>query len=445
MEDRVVRLTKTAIVLSGFLALGISMGIRGPTLQDLRQQVGVSVLLISYTLTVRAAGHCVGSFVTGFLYNKINFLLSSSAVFIIAAVVTLLVPLATSLTQLLVIFTIYGISFGYYDAGCNIFLLHLWGTEVSAYMQGLQFMYGAGSLIAPLIAQPFLMRNLTESTEAIEATEGNTDDGEEIFHPEDVRLIYPYGILSGIIAANGIIFSLIWKFCPKTLAHATVKRSDDAGPVNPQLKECSSLIRNRCSSCSSYTIWKGLAIFFIFLLMHNYLGIEISYGAFLSTYAFYCDLHLDPSVGAQLTTLFWLTFTLMKILTMVLVSKKLLSDFKIIFMSLLLMLVSNLLLIKLSSDSVTWLIIGITIQGIGQASIFGSIFSLMQKYFQVTSFIASGIAISCTIGEFTYPYLIGYYIKDLPQILLIVSLCTSSTMILLFLAIVSIGHFKLLK
>lgn len=56
-----IRFLKTAGVLSGFLALGVSNGIRGPTLLDLSQQVRVSLSQISFTLTARAVGHALGA------------------------------------------------------------------------------------------------------------------------------------------------------------------------------------------------------------------------------------------------------------------------------------------------------------------------------------------------------------------------------------------------
>ena len=47
--------------MSCYLALGLSLGIVGPTLLDLRQQAQSSITEISYCLTSRAAGYALGS------------------------------------------------------------------------------------------------------------------------------------------------------------------------------------------------------------------------------------------------------------------------------------------------------------------------------------------------------------------------------------------------
>ena len=57
------RFLMTLAMLSGFMALGVSVGIKGPTLLDLRQQVNASLTGISFALTGRAAGFVVGSVV----------------------------------------------------------------------------------------------------------------------------------------------------------------------------------------------------------------------------------------------------------------------------------------------------------------------------------------------------------------------------------------------
>lgn len=55
------RFLKTLALWSGYLALGMSVGIKGPTLLDLREQVSTSLTGISFALTARAGGYVIGS------------------------------------------------------------------------------------------------------------------------------------------------------------------------------------------------------------------------------------------------------------------------------------------------------------------------------------------------------------------------------------------------
>lgn len=56
-----IRFLKHVGVMSCYLGLGLSLGIVGPTLLDLRQQVQGSITQISFCLTSRAAGYALGS------------------------------------------------------------------------------------------------------------------------------------------------------------------------------------------------------------------------------------------------------------------------------------------------------------------------------------------------------------------------------------------------
>ena len=64
IKDERVRLVQTSAVMMGFLALGMSQGIRGPTLLDLSHQVNVTVSRITYTMTARSIGHALGCLVS---------------------------------------------------------------------------------------------------------------------------------------------------------------------------------------------------------------------------------------------------------------------------------------------------------------------------------------------------------------------------------------------
>lgn len=56
-----VRGVKTLVQLLAYGMLGMSVGVMGPTLLDLRQQVQTSLTSISLIMTARAGGHVCGS------------------------------------------------------------------------------------------------------------------------------------------------------------------------------------------------------------------------------------------------------------------------------------------------------------------------------------------------------------------------------------------------
>lgn len=61
ITEHKVRSLKTLVLMTCFIGLGVSSGIVGPTLLDLRQQVRTSMTTISMILTARSGGHAFGS------------------------------------------------------------------------------------------------------------------------------------------------------------------------------------------------------------------------------------------------------------------------------------------------------------------------------------------------------------------------------------------------
>lgn len=59
-----IRCLKTVVLLMCWLSLGMSLGVVGPTLLDLQQQVHVTTDAISFALSARAGGYAMGSFLS---------------------------------------------------------------------------------------------------------------------------------------------------------------------------------------------------------------------------------------------------------------------------------------------------------------------------------------------------------------------------------------------
>ena len=60
-------------------------------------------------------------------------------------------------------------------------------------------MFGVGALIIPQIAEPFLIE-----TGDIESLKDSAVNSTEIFHPDDVLLVYPYSFVGGYHVFNAV-------------------------------------------------------------------------------------------------------------------------------------------------------------------------------------------------------------------------------------------------
>ena len=325
------------------------------------------------------------------------------------------------------LFVLNGASLGFIEAGSNVYILHLWGKEVSPFMQSLHFMFGFGGLIAPAIARPFL----------IPRPENETESSNHEFHPEDVRLTVPYFVIAGYLLINSIGMFGLWRYEPNIPPHPSAEQNQEASLRAGQSRSV--------QSAKSYLMWKNIVIVLTLFFMHIYLGLEIGFGSFLVAFVANpkskLKLEQPKQTGALMTTLYWLTFTVSRIVTIVTVDK--LGNAKIIFGCLAIILASNGILFPFGDTNETCLWVGVAIIGIGMSSVWGCVFGMLFQYFHVTSMIGSLIVVCAVLGEFTFPVLISNYIDNEPRILLWIVLGCSVVSSILFIFMFLICHYKL--
>ena len=495
MRTHKTRVVKSISLWIGYMAVGMSLAMVGPTLLDLQQQVQTGITNISFVLTARAAGFVAGSLIMGLIYSRVNFLSATAFTFATSAGLTFAISYMEQLWSLLLVFIINGGCLGFFEAACNVSMLFLWGKEAVPFMQVLNFMYGTGAMIAPVIAEPFLfIKN--------ETAINYTSTEPEVFHPEKVRLIYPYSIAAGLLAFSAAFNFVLYILYPVTTEHPSRQTTSHSGSTQPLpleednnnsgnlrvpnlgryrtisetgsiltinshrnieevLKMSASMASIRKASCltlpticsqvetvisseidtKSYKRWKYLTLLLVFMFMHIYLGLEISFGSYLTTYVVNCDLNLTKGTGAHMTTLFWATFTFTKVATIFYI--RMIGNQTNLLLSLMTMLAATILLNFYGNISVSLLWIGIALIGIGLSSVWGCMFGYLEEYFPVTSVIGSLMIVSAMLGEFVFPVIISSMIEKTPQILMWVVLFCSSSMTLLFLLIMFLCNRKL--
>ena len=328
-------------------------------------------------------------------------MLASCLILVPAAITTLSVPLSQTFFQLMASFTVYGFCFGFYEAGCSVYLLQLWHKSASPFLQALQFMFGIGSLLAPVIARPFLNSS---------------------------SLMYPYAALAGLILLNSVLFFATWYF---------LSTKDCSDSCDTKANEDDSLL----SRDAMPRKWQRLTVVLTFLFMHIYLGIEVAFGSFIMTFAVRSELHMSKGNGALLTTLFWGTFTMTKLAAVFLV--QVMTNELIIALSIMLMMISNTILLIFGQESEVQLFFGVALMGIAISSIFGCIYAFLDQYVVVCSAIGSGITLSSVLGEVTFPAIMSLFIDSNPMIIMWISFVSSCSMAIIFLIIYIICRLKL--
>lgn len=372
----------------------------------------------------------------GLAYSRINLQLAQCLCILWSAAFTFLTPHITTVPILLSAFVLNQMGLGALDSGTNMFLLHLWGKETAPFMQAVQLMFGAGALVAPLIAVPFLYENESRVT-----LSNNTDDIMfEVFHEDKIDLLWPYSINGSILLLGAIFAFAVWRAFPHTLPHPS-RQSDLA--VSPALNDAAADPTSAPSHENDlrYKSWKLLLLILSFLFAHINLGLMIAFGSFLTTFAVQSDLHLSKGDGAHLTTVFWSTFTIFRILTIF--SIDYVGHEVSIFASLAVILVANILLVPFGDSSLPILWTGVALVGVGMSSIWACLFGFLEQQFPVTPLISAFMIVFAVLGEFVFPALISSFIEAYARILLWVTLFCSVSNCILFIAMSLIARHKL--
>ncbi|XP_013388180.1 sodium-dependent glucose transporter 1A-like [Lingula anatina] len=433
---------QTFAICAAMMALGASVSIPGPTLIDLRKQVGASVESVTYAISGRSAGLFIGSISGGIFFDHMNHHLILSLVMILTAVTNVLIPFASHLSELAACLAGQGIVMGCLDTCGNAMILELWEKKSGPYLQLLHFSFGVGAFVAPIIAQPLLSKRMdvtnndtsnlyklpftledkTSLDRPVNDFLENSSQKEDqmllntflsnttyttIFTNEsskisilntvemwtETRIMYAYigvGMIAVLCTIPFIAMShqehkcLYWK---KVKAH------------NPE----------EAQTTREDSMWfkvPFLLIFALYILL--YVGLEITFGTLVTTFGFE-TLHWSKPKAANLSTVFWGCLATTRGLSIIV--SKFLSSTVMTMIDLALMVLTTMLMSFLvnSAEAIMW--ICTALYGIGLASVFPAGVSWANRYVHITGKAASLITVGAAIGMLTLPALFGHFFQ----------------------------------
>ena len=117
IKSHPVRFAKSCGLCMCFLTIGMSLGIVGPALLDFSDKTHSDLKLVALILPFRAGGYALGSFISGLLYQKLNFQVLTTITMAISAAFTMGVPFIKEIWTLLVHFLVIGFNLGMFSAG----------------------------------------------------------------------------------------------------------------------------------------------------------------------------------------------------------------------------------------------------------------------------------------------------------------------------------------
>jgi len=342
------KVSKTAAYYLAFIGLGMVGAVVGPTLPGLAENTGSRLSEISYLFSSSSLGYLIGSVISGRMYDRISGHRLMALVLLALAVVVALVPVTPLLWVLMALMLLIGAFMGTVDVGGNTLLVWVHHPRSGPFMNGLHFSYGVGAFIAPIIIIQLML-----------VTGG---------------ISWPYWTLALIILPIAL-FVL-------RLPSPTIQRVEDAAP----------------SRQVNYLLVALLALFFFLNV-----GAEISFGGWIYTYSLHLGL-VEEAGAAYLTSLFWGTFTLGRLLGIPIAARV---RPRWILLGNLVGMIFGLLIILLAPAPKTSIWIGTVLFGLSIASIFPTLISFAEHRMALSGKITSYFFVGASLGGMTIPWVIG--------------------------------------
>lgn len=412
VKDR--RTWKTAALYFAFTGMGFCQAVTGPSLLDLKIKTQSTTEEIAYSVIGRATGVGFGCIMHSVLIPRTTDvqLVIAIALFF-ASIAQAAVPLNTCVWGVVGTLFATGTFCGILEISCNMFAIELWGKRCPPFLQVLHFCFGFGSCLAPLIVRPFLLQAEEEDNEI-----RNLE-----FRPEDVRVQIAFYIIASWIFIASTLFGIIFLFfketssvtCCKEEAMSDCKSTEDLMTLSLPLKQT----RYRYAANS-------MAMIFMFF----YCGIEIALGSYLTPFAVNSDLHLTKKTGALLSSVYWMTFTFARLVTIFYIG--FVGPRNSMVIALTLVFVSNLFMVGGGNTTEWCLWTGVVLNGAGMSSIWGTLFAHIQDYYPMTHKLTSLLVIASSLGECILSVVMGVFIDTHCEFIMVITMCCSVALLLLF-------------
>lgn len=371
--------SKTAAYYLAFVALGTSGAVLGPTLSRLAEHTHTQLSQISLLFTAGWLGYLLGSLMGGRLYDRRQGH-PVMAVALIAMAATLgLAPLPRLLWLSFAVFLILGIAQGTLDVGGNTLLAWVHTDEVAPYMNGLHFFFGVGATLSPfIIAQAMLLSG---------------------------DITWAYWTLAVLMLP-----AAVWLL---RLRSPAIQSESEDGLARPIDRRLLALI----------------VVFCIFLV-----GAEVSFGGWIFSYTVATHLG-NETTAAYLTSAFWATFTLGRLLAIPVAFR--LRPSAMMSSGLVGCLVSlGTILLWSNSSLALWL--GTLGMGLSMAPIFPTAISFVGRRMSITGRVIGWFFVGASLGSMSMPWLIGQLFEPSgPQAALIIMLLDTLLALCIFAVIKS--------
>ncbi|XP_043366775.1 sodium-dependent glucose transporter 1 isoform X3 [Dermochelys coriacea] len=340
----------SGVLCSGFLGLGMSIAVLGPTFQDLAANVNKNVSDIYYIFVGRSLGYLGGSVIGGIIFDCMN-------------------------PHLLL--------------GGNVLALNTWGTDAGPHMQALHFSFALGALVAPILAKmalgsfisPKVQMEDEKTNHSVPSDIPNALSGSAMTLHSNMSFTWSYIFIGTYILIVSLLFVVLYS-----------RTGSVRDKAKASLQKC-QIAKYHCA-----------LLILLFLFFFCYVGAEVTYGSYIFSYAkVYADMKKSEAAG--LNSLFWGAFAACRGLAICFATC--LYPGTMILLSVIGSTVSSLFLALFSKHPVS-LWVGTAVYGASMATIFPSGISWIEQYTTIQGKSASLLIVGAALGEMCIPAVVGF-------------------------------------
>lgn len=337
-----------------FVCLGLSTAVFGPTLLALAAQTQTPLGQMGWLFLVGAVGQTVGTALGGRVFDRVPGHPVLGLAQLAVAVLLGVVPLLPWFELVVAVVGCAGVANGLINTGANTLLIWTHGAKVGPYMNGLHFCFGLGAVGAPLLV-----------AQVIGVAGGYR---------------WAYWTLAAVMTLVSLALLLV---------------AGNPHPEQPRLPGTPA----RALPPGSAARILAAALFLFF-----YVGAEVAFGGWVSTYA--VALQLASAVGAaSLTAGFWCAFTVGRLLAIPLATRVPPRQMVLVALALCLVLLAGLLLLPDTRVGVWSVTVGL---GFCMAPLWPMGFTLAGQSLTLTATVSGRILLGDSVGAMVLPWLVGH-------------------------------------
>ncbi|XP_037522519.1 sodium-dependent glucose transporter 1A [Rhipicephalus sanguineus] len=440
-----LNLGRTCNVSLGNLGMGLITALAGVALLDLGEIYGADISNVSHLITTRSVGGLLGSLLGGKLYDTYNTQITSILMLLLTSVTVLMVPLCQVLLVAHFMVFFMGLSLGAFGTGSNVWIINMWPEDSSPALHIFHFAFAVGSLVAPLIARPFLSPGTTSSVapgnsthfpyeasnlgydfEPSPSATGNdtskvsTSDAEtpDYYGSGQSTVYYAFAIVSAFYLFLVISMTLMYCIDKSDFRRQAARgaKSDGNGAVRNGKPEGD--VRYSRISLALLSVYECV-----------YVALECTTSQMLTTFAVKSSF---SKADASRVAAVYFTFFAASRLVAAIVALKVSSLLTLIFTHGILLTTAAVMTVWCSDNAlVLW--VGSAITGFGQGPVKAAIVAWTAEYITISNKMMSVVVVTGSIGNLAPALLVGQFIDRDPASFLYVSLGTVLLSLVIFL------------